>query len=207
MKLLGAVPSPYFRKCRMVLEEKGIAYTPELLSPFPKRPALFEASPLGKIPVLVDGDLSLPDSSAICAYLERCQPSPALYPSDPANLGRALFLEEYADTQLADALLGVQVERFLKPRVLNQPTDEARLKQLMEHDVPREFDFVESRVPASGWLLDDFSIADIAVIAQLGVTTIAKFTIDDARWPRLASYHARAQERPSVKAAFVRFEN
>jgi glutathione S-transferase len=206
MKLLGAVPSPYFRKCRIVLEEKQLDYAPELLSPFPKRPELLAHSPLGKIPVLVDGNLTLPDSSAICAYLEKRNPEPALYPAQPADFGRALFLEEYADTQLADALLGLQVERFLKPRVMNTPTDEARVEQLLAKDVPRELDFVEQRVPEDGWLLGAFSIADVALIAQLGACKFARFTIDAARWPKLAGYQARAEQRPSVQVAMSRFE-
>jgi glutathione S-transferase len=206
MKLLGAVPSPYFRKCRIVLEEKQLHYEPELLSPFPKRPELYERSPLGKIPVLEDGDTCVHDSSAICAYLEKCHPQPALYPDAPADYGRALFLEEYADTQLANALLGLQVERFLKPRVLKQTTDEARVQQLLAVDVPGELDFVENLLSGQGWLLNEFSIADAALIAQLGACTFARYDIDAERWPKLAGYYAMAQQRPSVQAAAARFE-
>jgi glutathione S-transferase len=80
--------------------------------PWPRRAALraqvpgpalarpVPGSPLGKIPCFQDGDYTLPDSSCIIAYLERTNPRPALYPEDPKEYGRALFLEEYADSRL-----------------------------------------------------------------------------------------------------------
>ena len=73
MKLYGAPQSPFVRKVRVALEEKGLTYAIELPAP--------ALHPMGKMPVLRDGDLVVPDSSVICAYLERKHPSPALYPS------------------------------------------------------------------------------------------------------------------------------
>ena len=90
MKLYGANGSPFFRKARVVLEEKGIPYETENLVPVPKTPELLAMHPLGKIPILRDGEVVVPDSSVICAYLEKKHPSPALYPADPADLTRPL---------------------------------------------------------------------------------------------------------------------
>src|SRR5262245_9129477 len=98
MKLYGALLSPFVRKVKIMLEEKGIAHECENLIPLPKTPELLAMNPVGKIPILVDGELTIPDSSVICAYLEKTHPAPAVYPSDPAEYARALFLEEYADT-------------------------------------------------------------------------------------------------------------
>src|SRR5258708_7762767 len=100
MKLYGANRSPFFRKARVVLEEKGIPYQVERLAPVPKTPELLAMHPLGKIPILRDGDVVVPDSSVICAYLERVHPKPALYPESAADLAAALFLEEFADTRM-----------------------------------------------------------------------------------------------------------
>src|SRR5262249_18434378 len=71
MKLYGASLSPFVRKVRIILEEKGIPYETEELVPLPKTPALLAMHPLGKIPILCDGDVVVPDSSVICAYLEK----------------------------------------------------------------------------------------------------------------------------------------
>ena len=100
-KVYGASASPFVRKVRAVLAEKGIAYELDPVIPFNVSPEFKRISPLGKIPVYEDGGRTLPDSSVICAYLERAHPTPALYPKDPYDYGRALWFEEYADTALA----------------------------------------------------------------------------------------------------------
>ena len=65
----GGVPSPFVKKVCAFLAEKGVAYELRSLAPFPKTPELLAMNPLGKIPIYQDGDLMLPDSSVICAYV------------------------------------------------------------------------------------------------------------------------------------------
>jgi len=72
----GGVPSPFVKKVCAFLAEKGVAFEQRSLAPFPKSPELLAMNPLGKIPIYQDGELMLPDSSAICAYVERVQPKP-----------------------------------------------------------------------------------------------------------------------------------
>ena len=43
---------------------------------------------------------TIADSSAICAYIEKIHPESPLYPSDPYEYARALWYEEYCDTEL-----------------------------------------------------------------------------------------------------------
>jgi glutathione S-transferase len=205
MKLYGANPSPFFRKARVVLEEKGIPYQTEALVPIPKTPQLLALHPMGKIPVLRDGDVVVPDSSVICAYLEKKHPRPALYPDDPADLARALFLEEYADTAIGQALGGVFFERFVKPNVLGQATDESRVAELLTQAVPPVLDYVESQIPADrDSVLARFGIADAALGAHLGNLDFAGVEIDARRWPRTARYYRALLARPSFKTAMAR---
>lgn len=202
MKLYGATPSPFFRKVRVVLEEKGLSYETENLVPIPKTPALLAMSPLGKIPLLRDGDLVVPDSSVICAYLEKKFPSPAVYPAEPADFARALFLEEYADTRMGEVLGGIFFERFVKPNVLHGAPDEARVAELIARDLPPVLDYLESQVPADrDSVLARFSIADAALGAHLGSLTFAGVAIDSARWPRTQRYYSTLLKRPSFAIA------
>ena len=67
----GGVPSPFVKKVCAFLAEKGVAYELRALAPFPKTPELLAMNPLGKIPIYQDGELTLPDSSAICASSAR----------------------------------------------------------------------------------------------------------------------------------------
>lgn len=202
MKLYGATPSPFFRKVRVVLEEKGIPYETEALTPIPKTPELLAMHPMGKIPILRDGDVVVPDSSVICAYLEKKHPSPALFPDAPAELARALFLEEYADTQMGEVMGGVFFQRFVRPQVLGEPPDEGRVAQLLAEALPPVLDWLETQVPADrDTVLPRFSIADAALGAHLGNLTFAGVAVDAARWPRTARYYGALLARPSFKTA------
>jgi len=202
MKLYGANGSPFFRKARVVLEEKGLSYQTENLIPVPKTPALLAMNPLGKIPILRDGEVVVPDSSVICAYLEKKHPAPALYPAEPAEYARALFLEEYADTGMAAVLGEILFERVVKRFVLQQATDEARVAELIANALPPVLDYLESQIPADrDTVLPRFSIADAAIGAQLGSMTLSGVALDAGRWPRTARYYEALLARPSFKTA------
>jgi len=208
MKLYGAPQSPFVRKVRIALEEKGLPY--EMEDPAPP------LHPLGKMPILRDGEVVVPDSSVICAYLEKKHPSPALYPENPADFASALFLEEYADTQMSEGMGAIVLERFVKPHILKQPTDMARLEQLLAaastrwvgkpssaagHPLPSVLDYLESQLPGDrDTVLARFSIADVALGAHLGWLAPAGIELDARRWPRTARYHKALLARPSFKS-------
>ena len=208
MKLYGAPQSPFVRKVRIALEEKGLPY--QIEGP---APALH---PLGKMPALRDGELVVLDSSVICAYLEKKHPSPALYPDAPAELAQALFLEEYADSRMAEGMGPIVLERIVKPQLLGQPTDEAKLRELQAaasqrwfgkttsatgQPLPSVLDYLESQLPEGrDTVLPRFSIADVALGAHLGWLPVAGFELDARRWPRVAQYHAALLARPSFKS-------
>jgi len=192
----GGVPSPFVKKTCAFLAEKGVAYELRPLAPFPKTPELLAMNPLGKIPIYQDGDLMLPESSAICAYVERVQPKPALYPADPRAYGRALFVEEFADSKLNEVLGGVFFQRVIRPNFFKQEPDEAAIAKAWAEQIPPALDWVESQV-ASGALGGALSIADIAVGAQLANFRLAGEKIDGARWPKLAAWAERTLARPS----------
>jgi len=200
MILHGGKASPFFRKVIVALEEKGLPYEIHDLAPIPKTPELMALNPLGKIPILSDGDLTLPDSSVICAYLERAHPSPRLYPEEAADFGRALFLEEYADTKMGQSISPAFFERFIKVQFFQAEPDEAVVKNALEVETPPVLDYLEGLLGEGGAaLLGTFSIADIAVGTQLTCLTLADESIDAARWPKMASYYDGLLGRPSFK--------
>ena len=203
MKLYGASRSPFFRKARVALEEKGIPYEVERLVPVPKTPELLALHPLGKIPILRDGDVVVPDSSVICAYLERVQPKPALYPHEAGEYATALFLEEFADTRMSEIIGGINFETFVKPQILQQEPDLARAAQFRAR-LPELYDYLESRLSSDReWLLPRFGIADVGVGAQLQGLAFCGEEIDAARWPRTAAYRRAIEARPSFKTAIA----
>jgi glutathione S-transferase len=103
--IVGSYLSPYVRKVLACLEVKGRAYEVDHIVPFFGDDRFSKLSPLRRIPVLVDGDLVLSDSSVICQYLEDKQPYPALFPRDIAERARCRWLEEFADTRMGDVFI------------------------------------------------------------------------------------------------------
>jgi len=199
-KLYGVGASPFVRKVRVVLAEKGLSYEHDPVIPFNVSAEYKKLSPLGKIPAWQDERGTLSDSSVICAYLERIHPQPALYPSDPYQYARALWFEEYADGGMVP-ITGPKVffQRVVAPRFFNQPTDEKIVEQCLAEEVPPLFDYLEGQL-SGDWLVgSQLSIGDIAVGSVFANLRHAGVSVDTKRWPKLARYVARVHERPSFK--------
>jgi glutathione S-transferase len=201
----GASLSPFVRKVRVALAEKGLTYEHDQVSPFQPPPNFVEISPLRRIPVLRDTDLpepnTLPDSSIICDYLEHKFPRPSLYPADPYQRGRALWFEEYADSVLAQACgLGLFFERVVK-KILKQPTDENVVAATLKEKLPPLFGYLEREIGSRKFLVGDaLSIADISICTMLVNFEHAGEKIDPAQWPELARYVDEIHARPSFRA-------
>lgn len=198
--LHGANLSPFVRKVRIALAEKGIAYDQEQVVPFGPRDEFRKLSPLGKIPVYQDGDLVLPDSSIIIDYLERIEPSPSLYPSDPGQRGRALWYEEYGDTAVIGAFGTAFFQRFVRKNFFQEEPDEEIVRSSLENDVPPVLDYLEGEIGDNEYLVGgSFSVGDIAVTSGVVNFKLGGESIDAARWPRFAAYVERVFSRPAVK--------
>lgn len=198
-KIHGATASPFVRKVLVAMEEKSLPYEIVPVMPMAAPPEFKKMSPLGKIPVYQDGDFTLPDSSCILAYLERIHPAPALHPADPKQYGSALFLEEYADTRLMEAVAAVFFERFVKPLLKQQP-DEERIRKGIEELMPPVMTYLEGLAPeGDGIVAGRFSVADVAIGSQFVNWQHARESIDARKYPRLASYVDRIHSRPSFK--------
>lgn len=200
-RIHGVNASPFVRKTRVVLLEKGIDYELIPVMPIGVSEEFKKISPLGKIPCYEDGDFTLPDSSCICAYLERAHPDPALYPSDPRAYGRALWYEEYGDTRVVEVLTAVFFQRVVQAKFMKQDPDEEVVREAMQERMPPVFDYLEGEVrDADGIVGECFSIADISLASPFVNLAHAGEGVDRSRWPRLAAYVERIHARPSFKA-------
>jgi glutathione S-transferase len=200
-KIIGAALSPFVRKTRVFFAEKGVPYELEPLVPFGVSAEYKKKSPLGKIPCLEHDGRALPDSSVICAYLERIQPQPALYPSDPWDYGRALWFEEYMDGGfVGTAMAPVFFERVVKKLMGAQP-DEAKAQEAIDKAIPAGCEYLSEQLGDQEYLVGGrFTIADIAVASPFVNLGHAGVPVDGKRFPKLAAYLARIHSRPSFKA-------
>lgn len=205
LMIYGSTVSPFVRKVRVVMAEKGLEYTLDPVNPFAPPPEFTQISPLKRIPAFRDTDLPEPnhlsDSTVICDYLESKFPEPALYPRDPYQRARALWYEEYADSILAQTVgSGLFFERVVKKIMKAQP-DEALCQVTLTQKLPPLFDYLEKEIGDKAYLAGGtFSIADISVATMIVNFLHAGETLDTAKWPKLAAYVARMHERASFKA-------
>ncbi len=203
--LYGAPLSPFVRKADAVLREKNVPFELESVNIMPMPDWFKEISPARRIPVLRDKSVgeegthgTIPDSSAICAYIERKYPEPALYPSDPYEYGRALWLEEYCDTELG-ALVGLGIFRPIQfARFQKQEPDIATAKKTYTEKLPRVLDYLEGELGGREFLVgDSLSIADISLACLLAQLALVAGPLDAGRWPGVASHSERMTKRPS----------
>ena len=203
--LYGAPLSPFVRKADALLREKGIEFELESVNIMPMPDWFKEISPARRIPVLRDTSVgkdgphgTIPDSSAICAYLERKFPEPALYPRDPYLYGRAVWIEEYCDTELA-AAVGMGIFRPIQfARFQGKDPDIESAKQAYAEKLPRPLDYMESELDGGSFLLGKaLSIADLSLACQLVQLELVAGPLDATRWPGLAGHVERMTQRPS----------
>lgn len=207
MKIIGSYASPYVRKVLACIALKGLDYEIDPITAFFGNDEFERLSPLRRIPVMIDGDLVLSDSSVICAYLDEAYAGRPLLPKGVRERARARWLEEYADTRLGDVFIwGLFYPKFVHPLIWGEPGDAARIENTLTHDLPRELDYLEGQLPAEGFLFgQEIGLADISIAtffrngAHIGVEP------DPERWPRTAAFIERALAQHCF-ARFLPFE-
>lgn len=205
LKIYGVPVSVHTRKVIVVARLKGLPH--ELVPVVPVIPDSLpsnwrELSPTGLIPVLQEDDFTLADSSAICAYLERRQPFPPVYPSPARDHARALWFEQHAGgTLFRQVVQPLFHETVVKPKLRRTPTDAARVDEVLTHAMPEVFGYLDAMCgdgPLAGAAL---SVADIAVASNLVTFQYLGFALDRARFARLAGLFDRTIRQPAFVSA------
>ena len=198
IKLYGASASPFVRKVMAVLAIKQLPYEHIPSMPFSGDKELAKVSPLSKVPALVDGDLNIADSKVICRYLESAYPEVPVYPTDLQQRARADWFEEYGGTVVAESAAGVFFHRFMRPNVMKQPVDEAAVDKIINKNLPPILDYLETQVPAEGFIFGDLTVADLALASPFVNAGYAQYTIDAAKWPKCAALVERVKAHSAM---------
>jgi len=206
IRIIGSFVSPYVRKVLACLNLKGLEYEIDPITPFFGDDEFERLSPLRRIPVMIDGDLSTSDSSVICAYLDEAYSGYALFPSDPKDRARARWFEEFADTRLGDLFIwALFYQKIVRPMVWGEPTDEGRVARALNEDIPASLEYLERELPAQGFLFDDIGVADISIASFFRNGAYAGFQTDAGRWPHTAAFVERVLNHSCV-ASLLPFE-
>ncbi len=192
--IVGNPVSPYVRKVLAACALKGVAVELDPLVGMMGNDDFGRISPLRRIPVWVEGEVSLCDSSVIVQYIEETRPGPSLWPADPVQRARARWLEEFADTRLFD-VLGWRLffEIALKPRFLGEEIDQAKVDHARDVELPGILDYLESQTPERGFLFGDLSMADLSVAPAFVNAGAVQVNVDPDRWPKLAAWLERVE--------------
>ncbi len=193
MKIFWA-PQTRSTRALWMLEEAGIEYESELIdirSPERDDPAEFlKASPMGKVPAIVDGDVCMSESAAICLYVaDRYSPGNLAPAADDARRGKFLYWLMYTPAVIEPAM----------SEKINQ-TKPNRASSGWGH-----FDLMietwEHALEGRQWILgDDFTAADV----MLGSSAVflRAFNMLPAT-KNIEAYADRALSRPAYKAAIA----
>jgi glutathione S-transferase len=205
LKVYGVPISVHTRKVIVAARLKELPFELQPVVPvIPDNPPANwrELSPTGKIPVLQDGDFTLADSAAICAYLERKQPQPSLYPSDCQAHGHAVWLEQYAGgTLFRDVVHPLFHEVFVQPKIKGIAADAARIDQVLTGAMPEVLGYLDSQAGAPFLAGPALSVADVAVVSNLITMQYIGFALERGRFPRLAHLFDRVIRIPAVTQA------
>src|SRR5271163_2968717 len=164
VQIIGSYLSPYVRKVLVVLDLKGIPYAIDSIVPFFGNNDSSQISPVRRVPVLIDDQIALADSTVICQYLEERYPEPTLYPATIVDRARARWLEEYADSRMGEVFIWRLFNQVaIKPGVWGEKKDSAVIEKTLREDMPQVLDYLETQVPAQGFIFGNISIADISI--------------------------------------------
>lgn len=193
-KLISATPSPYARKVRIALIEKGIPFELQTEVPWDGTTTTPRYNPLEKLPVLIcpDGS-SVYESRFVLEYLELMHPAPALVPTDVSGLLAAKRLEVLCDG-VCDALV---LMFFEQQRGVSGQSPEWTARQLRK---------VNGGVAEIARLVGDqpfavghsFTLGDIAAATATGYMSVRWPQMNwRAQYPSLAKHNDRMDLRPS----------
>lgn len=204
--LLGAPASPYVRKTRLYLHERGIEHDLKIVSPRSDDPDFTRISPLGKIPAWQDDQLGISDSSVIIQYLERSYPDSSLFSNKPADAARALWFEEYADSHLT-TILGshLYAEIVLAKVFFGRDPIQSDIDLAIEKELPQACAYLESQLTDAYFIGDTFSFADLAIASIFVNLWHCGYRLSDiaGNYPALQDWFTRVYQRPAFADIIV----
>ncbi len=197
IRLLHHPLSPFSQKVRLVLAEKDLDFELQVidLGKGEQRSAEFRKyNPNMKVPVLIDDDVVVYESTIINEYLEEEYPSPSLMPGDSGARARVRILEDLADTAFIPRsnLLAAELAKPEGER------DADRIKRLQEEMI-QIVRYLDSQLTNKEYLLGEFSLADIAFAPRALILANLGITLDD-QTPNVTNWVARLRERSSVQS-------
>lgn len=194
--------APNTRSVRIVwlFEELGLPYELEaykLGDPSMRTPEYRKVHPMGRVPALEDGDVTIFESGAIVQYVLARHGDGRLCPAvDAPEFPLYLQWLHYAEGMLMPPVNTIVVETILLPPERRNDTNVARATKLLGQMLSA----VDAHMDGREYLAGDFSGADI--MTGHACTVAARLGADISDKPHVAAYVERIKARPALQRAW-----
>src|SRR3954452_8852848 len=196
--------SPFSRKVRLVLAEKGLEFTLKFEKTWERRPEFLALNPAGEVPVLIEPDGAVvAGTEAVVEYLDEVYPDIKLIGATPAERAEIRRLIAWFDVKMnfevTENLLGQKMMR--RYRSPGQPTIQPNSQAIRagHANLPYHLDYIGYLVERRRWLGgDQFSVADITAAAHLSSLDYLGDVPWDAHEPAREWYARISRARASV---------
>lgn len=193
--------SPFSRKVRIALFEKGLEAELVLEKYWDRRPEFLALSPAGQVPVLSEPDGAiLSDSQAIVEYLEDCQPEPNLLGRGPLERAECRRLIAWFDGKFHSEVSDLLLREKLLKRFMGMGEPRSDLIRAGRENIGYHMDYIGYLVERRNYIAGEvFSLADITAAAHLSCLDY----LGDVPWEQYRAakdWYARVKSRPSFRA-------
>jgi glutathione S-transferase len=191
--------SPFSRKVILALGEKKCAYQSVIEKVWERRPEFFALNPAGQVPVLVESDLVIADSTAICEYLDEVYPTPPLIGTTPAERAEARRIAAWFDGKFNAEVTQYLLEEKVFKRLLYKRNPNSAALRAGSANMHSHLDYIGWLTERRNWLAGDhLSIADLAAAGHLsGLDYLGDVPWDDH--PAAKEWYMRIKSRPSFR--------
>jgi glutathione S-transferase len=208
MLLYSGPLSLFARKVEVALAEKAIQCD-RVMVPFtqtrgyaPKHPVILAANPKGQVPVFVDGDLTLYDSTIIVEYLDDKYPLPPLFPKEPRARARCRLIELEADEVFMVPVRDLLFRSEPPGADTARRAEQERKAREAEDAILVHYGRLEAKLGDEIFFCGEFSAADIATFMVIHHERRLGGPPLDGH-PKLQAWYSRLAGRPAFAAAMA----
>ena len=200
LQIIGAPQSNYVWTARIACAEKGVAY--ELIAAMPHTPEVDAVHPLGKIPAMRHGTVTLGESRAICFYIDHAFAGPPLVSRDPVEGARTEQWISLVNTHIDPVATRPYLGAYFFPRTQDGAPDRARIDAALG-PLEAQIELLDRAVRETGHLAGDrFTLADMNLLPILFyLEKMPESGALLARAKHLTAYYERHIARASVAGA------
>ena len=199
MKLFCFPRSGNSREVKIVLAEKNVPFEPINVhadAAVKESPEFKKASPQGKVPAIIDGDVYMSEAFLINQYLEQKFPQPALLPKDPAKRAEIERFVNENDKSFVLQIGLLVIECLLKPK--DQQKEEIKAAQRVK--ILDGLKKLDTMLEGKEYLFGEFSLADVSVTPHIAALPILGTGIP-AELKNTTAWFDRIKKRPSFAAS------